>query len=126
LFDFDRQVPAGPQSMDLGAAECAVYRSGKADSMSEEDFLKATAKNEGAKGIPVREEAALNFSVQLLQKWTRDGEWKRLGDVMESLVKTEEDKDGKEERIACESIVLEVSLGVTGMITTNLVGERYV
>jgi len=74
----------------------------------------------------VREEAALNFSVQLLQKWTRDGEWKRLGDFMEPLVKTEEDKDGKEERIACESIVLEVSLGVTGMITTNLVGERYV
>jgi len=41
LFYFDRQVPVGPQSMDLSAAECAVHRSGKADSMSEEDFLKS-------------------------------------------------------------------------------------
>lgn len=126
IFDFDRQIPAGPNSLDLNAAECAVYRSGKADALSEEDFLKATKQNEGAKGIPQREEAALTFRTKILQRWTRDGEWKQVGDVMEPLVKKDESKDGKVTRIGCERVTWELSLGVTGMITTNLVGERYV
>lgn len=125
IFDFDRQIPAGPHAIDLNSAECAVYRSGKGDSLSEDEFLKAVKENEGSRGIPKREEAALNFQIQILQKWTRDGEWKKVGDPMEPLVKKSE-KDKKEERIGCESVVLELSLGVTGMITSNLVGERYV
>lgn len=126
IFDFDRQIPAGPQSLDLNAAECAVYRSGKADGLTEEDFLKATKLNEGSKGIPQREEAALNFKVKVLQKWTRDGEWKQVGDVLEPLVKMDERNDGKVERIGCERVAWELSLGVTGMITSSLVGDRYV
>lgn len=125
IFDFDRQIPAGPISLDLNSAECAVYRSGHAD-LSEDDFLKATKKNEGAKGIPQREEAALNFKVQILQRWTRDGEWKKVGDALQPLVKTEEDKHGKLTRIACERVAWELGLGVTGMITSTFVGERYV
>jgi hypothetical protein len=126
IFDFDRQIPAGPHTFDLNAAECAVHRSGKAEGLSEEEFLKATKKNEGAKGIPVREEAALDLRIQVLEKWTRDGEWKKVGDAMQPLVKVETADDEKEgeKRIACESVVLELSLGVTGMITTSLVGER--
>lgn len=126
IFDFDRQIPAGPNTLDLNAAECAVYRSGRADELSEDDFIKATKQNEGAKGIPQREEAALNFKAKILQKWTRDGEWKQVGDVLEPLVKTEESKDGKVKRIGCERISWEISLGVTGMITSSLIGERYV
>jgi hypothetical protein len=82
------------------------------------------SKNEGAKRIPRREEAALNFKVQILQRWTRDGEWKKVGDAMEPLVKTVENKDGKTTRIACERVEWELSLGVTGMITSNFVGGR--
>jgi hypothetical protein len=126
IFDFDRQIPAGPNTMDLNAAECAVYRSGKAEGLSEEEFLKAVKQNEGAKGIPTREEAALNFRARILQKWTRDGEWKQVGDVLEPLIKKEESKDGTVTRIGCEQVVWEVSLAVTGMITSNLVGDRYV
>jgi hypothetical protein len=124
IFDFDRQIPAGPHSIDLNAAECAVYRQGKADAYTEEDFIKAVKAYEGAKGIPQREEAALNFSVRILQKWTRDGEWKQVGDPMEPLVQKNENKDGSVVRVGCERILWELSIGVTGMITTAFVGER--
>lgn len=120
IFDFDRRVPAGPYQIDLVAAECAVYRSNKGE-LSDEALLKAIKDNEGAKFIPVREEAALNLRVQILQKLTRDGEWKKIGDTMSPLVYLDKD----EKKVACEKIVLELSLGPTGMITQGLAGERY-
>jgi hypothetical protein len=121
IFDFDRRVPAGPYPIDLKAAECVVQRETKnVESLSDEDYLKAIKDNEGAKGIPKREESALNLQVQIVQKWTRDGEWKKVGSPMEPLVKL----DADENRVACESVALEISLGATGMIMTNLNGER--
>lgn len=125
IFDFDRRVPAGPYAMDLVAAECAVHRDhekAKVEAMSDEELLKAIQSNEGAKFIPKREQAALNLRVQVLQKWTRDGEWIKVGDVMSPLVSLDKD----EKKIACEKVVLELSLGATGMITNAVTGERYV
>ena len=126
IFDFDRRVPAGPHPVDLSAAECVVRRSGGADDMTPEELLKATEANQGSKHIPEREKAALDLRVQIVQKWTRDGEWKKVGDVMKPLVKDKESEDNETKQVACESVVLELSLGITGMITTSLVGERYV
>jgi hypothetical protein len=126
IFDFDRQIPAGPKSLDLSAAECAVYRERDTSGLSEEEFLKLVKAQEGAKGIPKREEAALQFRVRIVQKWTRDGDWKQVGDIMEPLVKSTEEKDGSVTRVGCERVTWELSLGVTGMITTAFVGERYV
>ena len=119
IFDFDRRVPAGPYQIDLNAAECAVHRSGAKD-LSDEALLKAIKDNEGSKCIPKREEAALNLRVQVVQKLTRDGEWKKIGDVMSPLVVLDKD----EEKTACERVVLELSLGATGLITNALVGDR--
>ncbi|GAX24304.1 hypothetical protein FisN_4Lh416 [Fistulifera solaris] len=126
IFDFDRRVPAGPFPIELIASECAVYREHGADKLSEEDFLKATKEMEGVKGIPKREEAALDLRVQIVQKWSRDGEWKQVGDVMQPLVKVTErdDKTDTSKVEAVESVTLELSLGVNGIITSNLVGER--
>jgi hypothetical protein len=129
LFDFDRPLPAGPLAIECKAAECVVHRMTAATAASpldEQEFIKQTKNYEGAKGIPLRETAALNFQVQLLQKWTRDGEWKPVGDILEPLVKADEDSKGKVTRVACESASLEISLGVTGLITRAMVGERYV
>lgn len=122
IFDFDRRVPAGPYPVDYVAAECAVYRNRPSDQepLSEEQLLKAIKKNEGAKCIPIREEAALDLRVQVVQKWTRNGEWKKVGDVMSPLVTL----DKEEKKIACEQVALELSLGATGLISTALVGER--
>jgi hypothetical protein len=122
IFDFDRRIPAGPYAVELVASECVVHRNGP-KGLSDEDFLKAAKENEAAACIPKREEAALELRVEVLQKWTRDGQWKRVGDTMEPLVKLQGDADD-EKRIACERVALEISLGVTGMLTSNMVGDR--
>lgn len=118
IFDFDRRVPAGPYAIDLKASECAVHREHGSD-LSDEDFLKFAKANEGSGPIPKREEAARNLRVQIFQKWTRDGEWKKVGDVKKALIVIGKD----EEEIACEHAVLELSLGPTGIITAGLHGE---
>ena len=120
IFDFDRRVPAGPYPVDLKATECAAIRNSRSQ-LSEEDFLKATKEYEGKGGIPEREKAALDFRLQIVQKHRRDGEWIKVGDVMSPLTKIEGDDD---EKVACESVTLELSLGQTGIITISLVGER--
>jgi hypothetical protein len=123
IFDFDRRVPAGPYPIDLKAADCVVYRSGVSADTDEEAFIKASKEAEGSRGIPKREKAALDLKIQIVQKWTRDGDWVKVGDAIEPLVKLEGSGDD-EKRVACESVSLELGLGITGMITTNLVGER--
>jgi hypothetical protein len=119
IFDFDRRVPAGPYPFELTAAEATVHRESNKD-FSEDDLLKAIRANEGAGQIPRREEAALNLRVQVVQKATRDGEWKNIGDMMSPLVVVDRD----DEKTACEMIVLELSLGGSGLITNSLVGDR--
>eukprot|EP00977_Amphora_coffeiformis_P013419 scaffold3505_cov170-Amphora_coffeaeformis.AAC.16 len=120
IFGFDRRVPAGPFAVECKASDCVVHREGKVNHDDDEAFLKASKDMEGSKHIPLREQAALEFRVQIYQKWTRDGEWKPLGDPLEPLVELSKD----EKRIACEAVSLEVSLSATGMVSTLLVGER--
>mmetsp|Transcript_13692 Transcript_13692/g.32084 ORF Transcript_13692/g.32084 Transcript_13692/m.32084 type:complete len:788 (-) Transcript_13692:877-3240(-) len=120
IFDFDRRVPAGPYSLDLSAAEAAVHREGKSPDEQEEEFLKAVTSKEGAKYIPEREQAALELRVQIVQKFTRDGEWVKIGDMMSPLTIVEKD----ETRTACEKVSLELSVGLSGLITQSLVGDR--
>ena len=120
IFDFDRRVPAGPYPVELSAAECAALRAATG-TLSDEEFIKATKEYEGSKGIPKREEAALDFKLQVVQKHSRDGEWINVGDVSRPLTKSDSDDD--EKAIACESATLELSLGPTGMITSALLGD---
>lgn len=128
IFDFDRRIPAGPYPIEFSAAECVVHRTHhEKAALSDDDFVKATKEMQASKHIPLREEAALALRVEILQKWTRDGDWIKVGETMEPLVKLDEenlDSDGEAKRIACESVTLEISLGVHGMLTTSLVGER--
>jgi len=120
IFDFDRRVPAGPYSLELSAAESAIRREGNVSDESEEDFFKAVTDKEAAKHIPEREQAALNLRVQIVQKFTRDGEWVKIGGVMSPLTIVEKD----EEKTACETVALELSVGLSGLITQSLVGDR--
>ncbi|KAG7364590.1 hypothetical protein IV203_037792 [Nitzschia inconspicua] len=120
IFDFDRRVPAGPYGIELSAAECTLHREGKASELSEEAFVKAIKDREAAKHIPEREKAALDLRVQVVQKFTRDGSWTKIGDVMSPLTVVEKD----ESKTACEKITLELGLGISGLITNALVGDR--
>lgn len=120
VFDFDRRVPAGPYAIDLKASECAAIRNAQKN-LSDEDLLKAAKEYEGKNGIPEREKAALDFRLQIVQKCERDGEWINVGDTMSPLTKLEGDDD---ETVACESVALQLSLGSSGIITSELVGDR--
>jgi len=122
LFDFDRRVPAGPYPLELNAAECAAMRStSDSTEMTEEELLKAIKDHEGRKGIPRREEAALEFRLQIMQKFSREGEWAYVGNPVYPL--TKEDGDDENKRIACEKVTLELSVDPTGMISQAFVGE---
>jgi hypothetical protein len=131
IFDFDRRIPAGPYPLEFSAAECAVHRASSSSSggrLGDEEFAKATKEMQAAKHIPAREEAALALRAEIVQKWTRDGPWIKVGETMEPLVKLDEDNldaDGEARRVACESVTLEISLGVHGMLTSSMEGERY-
>lgn len=120
IFDFDRRVPAGPYPIDLKASECAAIRNAQQD-LSDEDLLKAAKDFEGKNGIPEREKAALDFRLQVVQQYERDGAWIKVGDAMSPLTKLEGDDDHK---VACENVALELSLGATGLLTSSLVGDR--
>ena len=129
IFDFDRRVPAGPYELDLSAAQCAAMLeagAGQAHEWYSDDLSnaveKALTKVEGSKGIPSREAAALVFKIQIVQKFTRDGEWRNVGDAMMPLTKID-DKNNDEKRVAYERVRLDVSVNSTGVITQSLVGE---
>mmetsp|Transcript_21010 Transcript_21010/g.30276 ORF Transcript_21010/g.30276 Transcript_21010/m.30276 type:complete len:796 (+) Transcript_21010:1-2388(+) len=120
VFDFDRRVPAGPYPMELTAAECAAMRE-TTEYEDDEALQKATAKHEGRKGIPKREEAALAFQLEVVQKWTRTGEWIRVGDIQRPLTKIVD--EAEQIRVACEKNTLELSLAGTGIITQAFEGQ---
>mmetsp|Transcript_9223 Transcript_9223/g.13439 ORF Transcript_9223/g.13439 Transcript_9223/m.13439 type:complete len:843 (+) Transcript_9223:67-2595(+) len=124
IFDFDRRVPAGPYTLDLSAAECAYARANNGASPTDPEDTK---KFEGSKNIPKREEAAKALQIQVVQKCQRTGKWINVGEVFEPLcmMKTEKNKDGKEEekKVACESAALEISVSGTGLVSTSVSGD---
>jgi len=129
IFAFDRRVPAGPYGIDLSAAQCAAHLQVGAgdkfdwDSDALSDAIDAALKDvEGKEGIPKREAAALCFKIQIVQKLTRDSDWVNVGDEAMPLTKTEYEGE-KEKLIACENIMLELSVNSTGVITQSFVGQ---
>lgn len=127
VFDFDRRTPAGPFATEYKAAECAVHlNNSNADKLDGEAFLKAAKEYEGTTGIPKREEAALKLRVQIVERWTRDGEWIQVGDVMKPLVDESDPDDDKTRDEAIESTTHELSLSNNGVIASNFSGERCV
>ncbi|KAL7556874.1 hypothetical protein ACA910_011842 [Epithemia clementina (nom. ined.)] len=159
VFDFDRRLPAGPYAMEFKASECVVhqqrmikqeeeFRKNKNNNKDavfaynqeveeqDESFWKAVKDAESSKHISKREQAALDFTVQIFQKYTRDGPWHLVGNPMAPLVKLdtqvhdsatndgELEDDAEETKIACEQVTLELSMAVTGVLTTGWAGER--
>jgi hypothetical protein len=135
IFDFDRRVPAGPYQIDITAAECAAHvkycteNRKKFKSIEDENTLSEMADAlRGSKGIPEREEAALQLRFRVYQKASRTGDWIRVGDEMKPLTIKHSQKDEGNDRVAIESAVFEISLNSVGMLTTKFVtnGETIV
>ena len=134
IFDFDRRVPAGPYQIDITAAECAAHirhgkKSNNVNCIEDESVLIDEAKKlEGSRGIPEREEAALQHRFRVFQRTSRKGGeegWIRVGDDMKPLTMQHSQKDegesGEDNLVAIESAVLEISLNTVGLISTRLI-----
>ena len=121
IFDFDRRLPAGPYALDFSATECAAARDSITSSGKVDDSLDLK-KFEGKKGILKREEAALNFNIQIVQRTDRTSEWVAVDDVIYPLRSTIE-KDDEETKIACESARLEVRMRGEGILVSSLASD---
>ena len=100
IFNFDRRLPAGPYSMEFKASECVVHKRRSCvakekdaettvynqDHEEDEAFWKAVKDAESSRNIPHREKAALDFTVQSFQKYSRDGPSHPVGNPLAPLV----------------------------------------
>mmetsp|Transcript_2748 Transcript_2748/g.4162 ORF Transcript_2748/g.4162 Transcript_2748/m.4162 type:complete len:820 (+) Transcript_2748:73-2532(+) len=121
IFDFDICFPARPYALDFSATECAAARDSITSSGKVDDSLDLK-KFEGKKGIPKREEAALNFNIQIVQRTDRTSEWVAVDDIIYPLRSTIE-KDDEETKIACESARLEVRMRGEGILVSSLASD---
>jgi hypothetical protein len=130
IFDFDRRLPAGPYVLEFTATECAAKRQG----LDASDLQKL----EGKKGIPKREEAALNFSMQVVQRQDRFSDWVPVDDIIYPLrmekcdstddTSTKDDQTKKEHAtlVACESARFEIRMKAEGTLNSTLAIDGYV
>ena len=125
IFDFDRRLPATPYTFEFSAAECAAMRArGKGNPIPLGEHLDVEEINKftGGRNISVREEAAIAFKIQIVQRCERDGTWIDVGDPLKPLhIKKEEDD---EISIAIESSILELSIGAAGLIMTQSMSDQ--
>jgi len=135
IFDFDRRVPAGPYQIDITAAECAAHVKYCTDNRKKFKFIDDESALidmadalRGSKGIPEREDAALQLRFRVYQKASRTGDWIRVGEDMKPLTIKHSQKDEGSDRVAIESTVFEISLNSVGMLTTKFItnGETIV
>jgi hypothetical protein len=125
IFDYDRRVPAGPSQTEFIAAECAALRTNESLLEDSEKLVAESQKWAKEKFNSVREEAALDLRVRVMQRFERDGKWKQVGDTMTPLTKLNDSKDdeGEASKYAIEASTLELSLDSIGFITANLCSD---
>ncbi len=128
IFDYDRRVPAGPTKIDFSAAECVALRENASLLDDDENLLTEAQKWSSGKSNGLREEAALNLRVKVVQRVERDGGWRQVGDVMTPLSKLKDDEDGDDsnddsQKYAIESSTLELSLDSIGFLSANLCSD---
>lgn len=124
IFDYDRRVPAGPSITEFSAAECVALKENPKLLEDTEKLVEEAQKWNKGKFNSLREEAALNMRVRVMQRVERDGKWRLVGNVMKALAKKdggEEDEESKPSAI--ETATLELSLDSMGFITANLVSD---
>jgi len=127
LFDFDRRVPA-IHSMEFTAAECVAIAKDTSlwtDVDKQDELLTEANKFYSSKHNALRDEAAKNLRVQILQRLERDGDWIPVGDAIEPLTiehsqKEDTEKEGEKLKIGIENAIMEISVDSVGVITNSL------
>mmetsp|Transcript_10111 Transcript_10111/g.12811 ORF Transcript_10111/g.12811 Transcript_10111/m.12811 type:complete len:833 (+) Transcript_10111:143-2641(+) len=125
IFDYDRRVPAGPYKLDFSAAECVAMKENPSLLDDTENIVDEAEKWNKAKFNGLREEAALNLRIRIVQRVERDGKWRDVGDVFSPLTKESDEKKSDDdsdegEKYAIETSTLEMSLDSIGFLTSNL------
>lgn len=126
IFDYDRRVPAGPTKIDFSAAECVALRKDPSLLNDSERLLTESEKWSSGKSNSLREEAALDLRVRVVQRVERDGAWRQVDNVMTPLTKekdTEDENSDESQKYAIESSTLELSLDSIGFLSAKLISD---
>eukprot|EP00592_Proboscia_alata_P007669 CAMPEP_0194354942 /NCGR_PEP_ID=MMETSP0174-20130528/2934_1 /TAXON_ID=216777 /ORGANISM="Proboscia alata, Strain PI-D3" /LENGTH=841 /DNA_ID=CAMNT_0039124021 /DNA_START=129 /DNA_END=2654 /DNA_ORIENTATION=- len=129
IFDYDRQLPAGPYKLECRASECAAAVAHGPEVVGDEDVVGKFMKKGN---IPERDLAARALEVQMVQKTHRESEWVTVGNPIKPLCREDNSKadksdakDGDEEvaYVGCEASTLEISVNASGTITSCVYGD---
>jgi len=135
IFDYDRRVlPNSSFKIDFSASECVVIRKDPSLLDNEEKLYEEAKKWSKGKYNSLREEAALDLRVRVVQRVERNGKWKGVGDVFTALTQKDdevEDRDGAEDealsdkkrKVAVEAASLELSLDSVGFIGVTMTSD---
>lgn len=124
IFDYDRRVPAGPYKVEFSSSECVALRQDKSLLYDVEKLVEESKKWSKGKFNSLREEAALNLRVKVLQRFERNGSWKSIGKLFSPLMQTDEDEiDGKAKSVAIESSSIEFTIDSMGFYSTELTSD---
>jgi hypothetical protein len=126
IFDYDRRVPAGPYKIEFSAAECVALRKDPSLLNNLEKLVEESEKWLKGKYNAEREEAALDLSIKVVQRFERNGKWRDFGYEATPLTQGSdeelEDKDdeSEKEKIAIETSALEITLDAVGFMSMSL------
>jgi len=135
VFDYDRRVLNNSSSkIEFSASECVAIRKDPSLLDDEEKLYDEAQKWSKGKYNSLREEAALDLRVRVVQKVERNGKWKGVGAVFTALTQKEEEgeddgddakkdekaSDTKGGSLAVETSTLELSLDSVGFIGVTM------
>ena len=121
IFDYDRRVPAGPSQIDFSAAECVALKENPSLFKDSEKLFEEAQKYSKKSYNNLREEAAQNLRIKVLQRMERDGDWKQVGDEFSPLTKLKEtDENDGEQKYAVETSTFKVSLDSIGCLSVDM------
>jgi len=123
IFDYDRRVPAA-YNVEFSAAECVALRKDATLLNDMEKLVEESEKWLKGKHNALREEAALDLSIKVVQRFERNGKWRDGGYHATPLTqgKDEDSEEDKEEdkKIAIENSILELTLDSVGFMSMTL------
>jgi hypothetical protein len=126
IFDYDRRVPAGPYNIEFSAAECVALRKDPSLLNNLEKLVEESEKWLKGKYNAEREEAALDLSIKVVQRFERNGKWRDFGYEATPLTQgsdeelEDKDDDSEKEKIAIETSALEITLDAVGFMSMTL------
>jgi len=128
VFDYDRRVPAGPYNVEFSAAECVALRKDMTLLNDMEKLVEESEKWLKGKHNALREDAALNLSIKVVQQFDRNGKWRECGYLANPLTQgkeedSEESEGEADKKIGIENSTLALTLDSVGFMSMTLTSD---